>query len=270
MSGKMILKYIILGGVILGSVLLSPYNSMAWEIDFDTYLGGAIYKESESTVDSDWTAFYNKSTVYLGDYDNKTIEGDIRFGMSYTSTGTETWDISGVEYQTNDMKFWEMDTGVDLGWAFPVELDQDTKLAITPLVGYRWRFIRFTRENFTILNTITIRETIDEDYNLHFLDLGGRIAVEWQKNFEFFAKPIFGIVLYNATDNSELGTVKGDGGFSFRLDTGINYAFTENIVAGVSFTMELQRLKGGESGNILWPDNSLDTYGGTIAVKYRF
>lgn len=242
----------------------------AWEISFDNYIGGAIYKESESSVESDWSAFYNKSTVKVADYDNKNVEGDLHFGMGVSATGEETWDINGVEFQRNDMRFWDIDTGIDLGWAFSFPVGEETNVTLTPLVGYRWRFIRFTRENFTILNVITIRETIDEDYNIHFLDVGGRFSVTPGEKLEFFAKPVFGIVLYNSADNSELGTIEGDGGFAFSLDTGINYAIKENIILGLMFSCEIQRLTGGESGNVLWPDNSLDTYGGKISLSYRF
>lgn len=246
-------------------------QAYAWEASIDSFIGGASYGENEGTVDSDWSAFYSKTTLSAGDYDNEEIEGDVHFGMSVSATATETWDIGGVEYQTNDMSLWGMDTGGDIGWAFSTDVGgEDTKVVITPLLGYRWKFIRFTRENFTILKTITIRETIDEDYNLHFLDLGGRVSAEFGDKFEIFAKPIFGIGLYNGADNSALGTVDGDGGFLFNLDTGVNYLAAENLVIALAFSCEIQRLTGGEEGNVIWPDNSLDTYGGTIGVKYRF
>lgn len=251
-------------------VSLVSLQAYAWEVAFDSFIGGASYEENEGVVDSDWSAFYNKNTVSLGDYDNEEIEGDVHFGMSVSATATETWNISGTEFQTNDMSFWGMDTGADIGWAFSTDMGDDAKITLTPLLGYRWKFIRFTRENFTILNTITIRETIDEDYNLHFLDLGGRVGAEFGDQVEIFAKPIFGIGLYNGADNSELGTIDGDGGFLFNLDTGINYLASEDLVVALAFSCEIQRLTGGESGNIIWPDNSLVAYGATIGVKYRF
>lgn len=264
------MKKMSLPALVACAVMIISSQAHGWEFSLDDYVGSARYKEKEGTVKSDWSAFYNRTTLSLGDYDNEKIEGDVRLGVSITATATETWNVSDVEYQTNDMSFLGVDMAGDIGWAFSTDMGKNAKAALTPLLGYKCKLIRFTRNNFVILNTITMRETIDEGYNLHFLDLGGRASAEFGDKVEIFAKPIFGIGLYNSAHNSSLGTVKGGGGFLFNLDTGINYLATKDLVVGVAFTCEIQRLTGGGSGDVIWPDNSLDTYGGTVSLKYRF
>lgn len=143
-------------------------------------------------------------------------------------------------------------------------------ITLSPLVGYRWKFIRFTRSNFVIMRVITVTETIDEDYNIHSMDLGARINFKINDKFNVFTKPVFGIVLFNEARNSIAGTIDGDNGFLFNFDAGVNYAITENLIVEGAFKMELQRLNGGTSGDIIWPDSNLDSYGGTITIRYKF
>ena len=266
-------KYLVLciAAVMVLSFAVSAY---AWEISFDNTIGGAIYEESDNStgteIKSSWSSFVYKGNVVGSKYDNKYVQGEIFYGMSVAPTSTETWNINGTEYQTNDMSFWGIDTGVLLGWAFPIEIPEKMDIALTPLVGYQYKFTRFTRSNFVVLRKITITATVDEDYNIHSLDLGARVNFKINDKFNVFVKPIFGIVLYNSANNSVAGTIKGDGGFLFNLDAGLNYAITKNFVVEGAFRMELQRLNGATSGSILWPDNSLDNYGGTITVRYKF
>lgn len=250
---------------------ISP-RTYAWEVSLDDYTGGAAYRESADVVESDWSAFYNKTTLHLGDYDNKEIEGNVHFGISASDENTETWVVDGAEYQTNDMSFQGTDTGLDIGWALPVDMGKDGKaaLTLTPLLGYRWKSISFTRDNFIIQNTITEKKAIYEDYDLHFVDLGGRVSAEFADKLEFFARSVFGIGLHNGANNSEYGTVDGDAGLLLNFDTGVSYSPTENVVVRLAFTCETQHLYGGANDTAFWPNNSLDTYGGTVSVKHRF
>lgn len=260
--------------VILCVMICSASCSYAWEMSIDNYAGGALYQESDSAtgteVRSDWKAFVYKYNIAFSKYDNQNVQGEIFYGMAVTSKATETWNINGTEYQTNDMSFWGLDTGLAIGWAFPIKISEEVDIALTPLVGYRWKFERFTRSNFVILRRITITETVDEDYSIHTIDVGGRVNFKFNEHVDFFIKPIFGIVFYNGARNSVLGTIDGTGGFLFDADAGISYSITENFIIGAAFRMELQRLDGGTKGNMIWPDNQLDMYGGTLTVKYKF
>jgi len=267
--------------VVVVTVLVSgqAFAQPAWNVSIDDSMGVAFYKENDtiagSTVKSDWKAFYNKTTIALSNYDGEGIEGEVRYGMFLTPNAKETWDVNSVRYQTNDMGFWGIDTGIDIGWGFSFEgvsdfADENLDITLTPLVGYRWKFFRFSRTNFNVSNIITSAETVDEDYSIHCLDLGARIGLDLGEKWEVFAKPIFGIVLYNSAKNSALGTIKGDGGFIFNMDTGVNYRLSENFVLGLMFTTEIQRLQGGTKDSIMWPDNSLDMYGGKISLTYEF
>jgi len=260
----------VLGMVVITVMVLvagQAFAEPAWEVSIDDSMGVALYSENDSIAGSDikgdWKAFYNKTTISVSNYDGEGIEGEVRYGMFLTPKAEETWDINSVRYQTNDMSFWGIDTGFDIGWGFSFEgvsdfAENNIDITLTPLVGYRWKFFRFSRTNFNVLNIITSTETVDEDYNIHCLDLGGRIGIDLGEKWEVFAKPIFGLVLYDSAKNSSLGTIKGDGGFLFNMDTGVNYKISENLVLGVMFTTEIQRLQGGTKDNIIWPDNSLD------------
>ncbi|MFH1846563.1 MAG: hypothetical protein ABH869_03290 [Candidatus Omnitrophota bacterium] len=246
----------------------------AWEVKLDDYMGGVVYKEdgrlANTEIRSKATAFYSKTTLSFCNYDNEGLEGELFYSMFLTGQAEEAWDVDTIRYQTNDLSFWGLETGWHLGWAIPVDINKDFDVTITPLAGYRWKFMRFTRQNFNILNTITIAETVDEDYEVHSIDVGGKITVGLTEDLEIFVKPILGIVTYNSATNSVLGTIKGDGGLFFDGSLGLDYAITEDIVVGLMFRTELQQLRGNEKNGVLWPDNTLNIYGGSINIKYKF
>lgn len=260
---------------IIGIVVLSGATSAyAYEISFDNYMGGATYGEDDtqngSELNSSWGSFVYKGNISASKYDNKNLQGELFYGMSVSGKAKETWNINGSERQTNDMSFWGIDTGAAVGWAFPVKITGNTGTTATPLIGYRYKFTRFTRQNFVILRRINITDIVDEDYNVHSLDLGARVNFQLNDKCNVYVKPIFGIVVFNNAHNSEAGTVGGSGGFLFNFDAGLGYAFTKNLTLNAGFRMELQRLCGGTTGNLIWPDNTLQNYGGTISLIYKF
>jgi len=273
-----VLKNIFVIVVCLSAALFAANEAHAWEFSFDNYPAYAIYEENADVsgvnVSSDWKAFYYKGVLSLSKYDNENFQGEIHCGMGVGSKSTETWDLNDSQVQTNDMSFWNMDTEALIGWAFAtptptVDAPHGFKFVITPLIGYGWRFDRFTRQNFHAFGAVNMTDIVDEDYNIQSADLGGRISINYEK-VTFYVKPIFGIVVYNSANNNELGTVKGDGGFLFNFDAGIDYSLTQNIILGAAFKMELQDLNGATKDNVVWPDNLLQTYGGTISVRGKF
>jgi len=254
-------------------------RAYSWEVSVDDFMGYVSYEEDETVdstnVRSDWGAFYNKTTLFLKDYDNENIEGEVRYGMSVTSKDEEKWYINDIEYQTNDLSFWGVDTGFALGWAIPIDskdpgIMEMLDITIVPLVGYNWRYLRFTRTNFNVMNTLTIAETVDEYYNLHSVDLGCRLNINVNEKFDIYVKPMFGVLVYNSAHNSALGNIVGDGGFQVNIETGISYPIMENLSLDVAFRTELQRLNGGQKNSVIWPDNALDVFGGNVSVKYKF
>lgn len=250
-----------------------------WEVSADHYMGAAIYRESDTyegtDIESDCKSFYEKVTLNFGNYDKEGLEGDIHYGMFFTSGATETWDVDSVQFQTNDMRFWGIDAGFDIGWAFPIEGISDfsynkINMVLTPIVGYRWKFIRFSRDDMNIMNTVVITETVDEDFYINSIDVGGKLDIEINDSLNLFIKPILGIVVYNSSYNSALGSMGGGGGLFFDGTVGLDYSITDDVVLGLSFRTELQRLQGGEKDGMIWPDNSLDIYGGSVSIKYLF
>jgi len=271
-----------MAGICVGLFIASHAHAVAWQVSVDNTSGGAIFKVDQTVSGdneaSDWSGFYNKTTFRLGDFDNENFEGDIHFGMFFTSKATEKWKTNEIEYQTNDMSFWGFDTGLDVGWAFPIEAvsdfaSEEITIVLTPLVGYKWKFMRFTSSNLTKSNAAVDTKAYDSDCNIHCVDVGGRVGLEINDQWEVFAKPIFGIVVANSsyTDEYDIGTISGGGGLVFDFDTGVNYAITEDLILGAMFAMEIQRLKGGTNdAGFSWLDNSLDVYGGELRLAYKF
>jgi len=50
-------------------------RAYSWEVSVDDFMGYVSYEEDETVdstnVRSDWGAFYNKTTLFLKDYDNE-------------------------------------------------------------------------------------------------------------------------------------------------------------------------------------------------------
>ena len=263
----------IFGMFLVCAVLFSGASAYSLELEVENNSSIAIYEEKDSlgSVDlsSDWKAYHNKTTLYVSDYNNEKFEGEVRYGMYFTPKAQEKWDINGSRYQTNDMSLWGIDTGFLVGYAIPFTTDA-VDITITPLVGYSWKFTRFSRSNFNILNTFTIAETVDEDYNVHYVDAGMRLNFDVDGKFDIYLKPIFGVVLYNSAKNSALGTIKGDGGYVLDLDAGIEYPLSEDMILDVAFVGEWQKLQGAEKDNVLWPNNTFSSYGIKIGIKHKF
>ncbi|MDD4957028.1 MAG: hypothetical protein PHH49_06470 [Candidatus Omnitrophica bacterium] len=273
-------KSIVLGiaCIVLVFAMQATAWAVAWKVDVESYSGYVTYKESEdlsgTQLDSNWSAYLNRTGLALKEYDHESWEGEMRVGFSFTSEDSETWDVGGARYQTNDMKYWALDSGFLLGWAVPLDMGSSSEpnMYLTPLIGYNYKFMRFTRTNFNILNTITITDTVDEDFYIHALELGGKFDFMVNEKLALFVKPIWGIVLYDYAHNSIGGGIEGkEGSYYINLDTGVEYSIDENWVVGLLFRAEWQRLKGGNRDNeVFWPDNSLDAYGGEVNVAYRF
>ena len=249
----------------------------AWKLEVENYSGYVSYEENETVsgldLDSDWSAYINRTGLTFKGYDHEGFEGEVRTGFSFTTENSEKWDINDIECMTNDMKLWAWDAGFLLGWALPLDMNSaDSELCFTPLIGYNYEFIRFTRTNFNILDVITVTEVVDIDYYLHALDLGGRIDFAVNEQLNFFVKPIYGFIVYDYVHNSTSGGVEGNGGsYYVNLDAGIEYDINKDWMIGLLFRAEWQRLSGGNRNNgVVWPANSLDTYGGAVNISYKF
>ena len=240
---------------------------VSWEINLDTELAGVSYEEEDADITSDWSTFYHRTSLNVANNDKENFEGEVEFGMFYTATDTENWDVGSLEYQTNDMYFWGLDAQVLGGWAINFE---DTPFTVTPLGGYGYKFIRFSRTDFNILNIITSTEVVDEDFNIHHLDLGAKFDYELNEKTNIFAKSLFGFVIYNEADNSSLGDIEGDGGYIIDTEIGLNYFYKDNMSLKLSGFINLQHLDGGDKDKVIWPDNDLNVYGANIGFKRVF
>jgi len=251
------------------AVILLPSlaNASNWDVEFLNRIGGATYQEEYSTIDSDWSAFYYEGIIAVNYFQEKGLVGRFDLGFPVTASAEEQWNVSGTKYQTNDLKFWAIESNIELGYAMPIIVD---KMPFSLLGGYGFNFMRFTRTNFNVLNIITSTAIVDEDYWVHHLDIGGKLDYKISDKLKMDLKAMFGFVVYNSAHNSVLGDVDGDGGYVFRTESNIAYSLSKSwaLILGGFFT--LQHLEGGTSGNLVWPDNDLYTYGGNLSVKYKF
>lgn len=137
-------------------------------------------------------------------------------------------------------------------------------------MGYGFRYVKFKRENFTILRIITIRETVPEAVEIHYLN--GGLALEYAPTdrLSFSGSASVGHVLYNQADNSLLGTVRGHGGTLGSFGVTAQYAVGTSWQLGLGAFTEVQRLAGGEKEQVVWPDNHLNMYGGTLNLRFQF
>lgn len=265
-------KYLIT--LISVAAVLAARSVFALEFSFDNFMAGTSYSENDTydntEVRTSWTSFMYKGNLALSKYDSRDLQGEAFYGMSFAPKSKEKVYISGSLDVTDDMSFWGFDTGLALGWAFPVELPEQMEISLTPLIGYRWKFTRYSRTNILAEGMPTIVDVIDMDYHVQSLDLGGRLNFKVNDKLNVFVKPIFGIVLINNEKNSESGRVDGHGGVIFNLDAGLNYLVLNNFMVEGAFRAEVQKLNGSEFNNKIWPDNLTQSYGGTVSAKYVF
>ena len=139
-----------------------------------------------------------------------------------------------------------------------------------PFLGYGFRLIGFERTNFNILNIITSREVVTEKYYIHHIDAGLRLDKPLTEKWGISVSGLLGYVFYNQADNSALGKVDGSGGYLVDGNINLSYSLTNSSRLIFGGFVEKEDLKGGEKGDIIWPDNDLDIYGANIGVKFIF
>lgn len=230
--------------------------------------GTANYKERESTIRSEWDAFYAE----LGVSFFKDTPGDIEYalGASFGQSvaQNEDWDIDDVLYQTNDMDFFRFNVTGSIGKI--LYSDRYENLRVVPFLGAGFRLIDFRRSDFNILNIITIRDTVSEKYYLPHIDAGVRFESKLGENWGISGMAAFGYVPYNQADNSSLGTVTGIGGYLVNGDINLDYHINDAWVLALGVFSDYQDLKGGSKDNVIWPDNKLFIYGGNLTLRYNF
>ena len=264
------MKRALVAGLLFAGFLSVASYAYAWEINADSKLGVATYREEYGIIESDWLAFYSGGIISLGHYPEEGFIGGADFGMGFTPNADEDWEITGRPFQANDMRLWEMENNFELGYIIPVLID---KIPIAPLFGYGWRFTRFKRENFAIADMDISSESVEEDFWVHHLDAGLRFSYKtMNEKFKIDLRGIFGFILYSSAYNNAFDTTieGGDGSFLIKIDLGVSYEMTEHLSLNVAGFTGIQHLEGSTSGNIVWPDNDLNTYGGKIGIKYIF
>lgn len=247
---------------------MSEEERKSWRANIGVKMGLATYEEDEDDIDSDYKIFYPEIVAAA----EKRFENDIglgaEFSFGHSLTATETWNLSGEKYQTNDMDFYRINLKGDIGKSFYFGYYRPWE--ITPFAGYGYRFINFERTNFNILDIITSRDVVNEKYYIYHLDLGVKFSKEIDPLARVSGALSYARVIYNQADNSARGKIKGKGGYLVDGSLNLEYSLNETwrLVWGGFF--ELQSLNGGTKGGFVWPDNNLNIYGMQAQMKAEF
>lgn len=239
------------------------------KILFDIRLAKAIYEEKEGTVSSRYKVFYPELSLALASKDEQNTEKAISLSFGHSLTRREKWFVDQDLRQTNDLYFSrakiEASIAKELKFSF---YGQD--LLLEPYLGAGFIYINFSRTNFNVLNIITSREVVTEKYYLLYPDFGLRLDREIGEGWAIVGLASFGPVLYSRADNSALGSINGDSGYLVKGNFGLRNVLNESCELKFIWFAELQHIKGGSKGDIIWPDNKLDIYGIDIGMQFKF
>jgi hypothetical protein len=250
-------------------ILISQLAS-AVEVKTDHKFGVASFYQEDGIVDSKWIGFFYEGLISIGHYDEEGLIGGAEIGFPVSARAEEEWIERGVEVQTNDMNLWGINTNFELGWAFPTIIVNDLEIGFAPLVGYGLSYFKLKRSNEEITRRITGVAVVDESQIYHHLDIGAKLYWFASDTITVNLKSMVGFIVYNESDNSQLGTLTGGNGYLVKMEGGIDYHATRDIVFNLDAFGEVRRIKGATSGNFTWLDTNFNTFGGKLGVKYIF
>ena len=240
-----------------------------WEIAAAFRVGGATYEESVGDITSTYHAVFPEVFLSAKNRTENDIEHEIDFSFGQSTTSTENWYVSEAAYQTNKLDFYRLCFKGSIGKIF--YSDRVPDLQLIPFIGYGFRFINFTRSDFDIFNPVTIPESVSEKYYLQYGDLGLKFDKKLNEKFGISGAGSYGYVFYNLADNGELGSVKGtDGKYIIDGSVNLHYALSRSVKLDFGGFLEFQDINGGHSGQVVWPDNKLNIYGGLFGARFVF
>lgn len=223
------------------------------------------YAEDSNSIASEWDANGARLLMGIEGYDGRALEGGVELGYSTTLTERESWRQGGALRQTNDMDLLALDFLGEIGWALAFD-----RFTFTPMTGYGFRQIQFSRAQFNVTTPITVRDIVDEHYNIHYFDLGGRVDFKLTEKLSARARASYGHVARSSLSNSATDDIKGHSGSIQKAELGLNYAFSEHFALAVGGFLDLQHLdEKTERGNT-WPENDLEIFGITVEGSYSY
>lgn len=230
-------------------------------------MASANYKEKQDQVESNFHAFYPEGVLSISKKTRNDWEfaGDFSYGQ--TDTRTETWNVDGIQVQHNDLDFSRANGRVSLGKI--LHWDRIKPLKVTPFVNYGFRYIDFVRNHFDFLGIRTDTE-VTEKYYIHYAGGGLKLDTKLTNRLHLLGTGSCAYVFYNRAHNSLLGNIDGDGGII--ADGSLNMEYSINNlwkIVGGGFA-EFQSLNGGTSSIAFWPDNTLNIFGGNLALRANF
>lgn len=248
--------------------LPSALTGKPWTFSIDTGLGWVKYREREQTLESAFDTFFTEAVGTLARRGPSDTEITLRGGAGITLTDTETWDLNDAHAQTNDLSFHRFTFEGRFGKWF--DAPDGSPLRTQPFVNYGARYLRFERSRFAVANALTIRDTVDESYWVHHLGGGVRVVARPSERWEVDSAASLGWVFRNTAKNSVLGTVDGGGGVVAGFSLGAACRLAPDWRMKIAGSVDVQDLEGGETGTVIWPDNTLQVLGGNVEFEYSF
>jgi hypothetical protein len=243
-------------------------EKILWQVKADGTMACAIYREKESGLKSDFAAFYMEAGCTVIRTSPADIENTARLSYGFSGSGTEQWDVDGIEYQTNDLSLSRFSLDVSAGKI--LYSSRYKPLHVVPYVTYGFRYLEFERSDFNVLNLILIRDAVTEEYYIHLLGAGLKAEYTLNDRWSVGGWAQCSYPFYSVADNSALGSIRGTGGLCIDGALQMHYRFSPAWRISGSGEVKYQGLYGGSHGDVIWPDNQLLVIGGNLAVKYTF
>ncbi|MFH1995668.1 MAG: hypothetical protein ABIJ27_01570 [Candidatus Omnitrophota bacterium] len=244
--------------------------SYALEVEMDNRLGVTTLTEEYGSVDSEWVAFFYKNLFSVGHYPDEGFIGGVNVGVAVTPDTNEDWKLSGENVATNDLRYWGIENSFEVGYVLPIFVD---KTPFAPIMGYGWSFTRLKRSGFDIPGNTLSSESTEEDLWVHHVDAGFRLKHSTHnEKLKVNLRGIFGFIVaassYNSANETKIDG--GNGSFLIETDLKADYFVDENLIFNFGGFVGIQHLEGSTKNSIVWPDTDLNTYGGSIGLKYVF
>ena len=239
-------------------------------LEFRPYFGRVTYEEHArevAIIDSDWTALLGGMKAEINEMKASWYAFALEGTIWTSDRNEEEWNAYSFR-QTNDLSVWGAEGKALLGITLPIA----EGCRLTPLGGVSYRYQTFTRNNFKINYIPADTETVTEKYPLFSAGGGLNAEIIFPKGFGLFGRVLYFDVISSRAENSLLGDIKGEGGYIWTAEAGMEWTDGVSFALGAAASYEFQSLDGGmdDSDLVEWPENKLESIALVGAFRFFF